>query len=138
MREIDPDAPGDHPGETLSVRDRTIGNQILKEIDGRLRFLTNIGLDYVTMDRTARTLSGGEAQRVRLATQIGSGLTGVLYVCDEPTVGLHPHDDHRLIGTLKRLRDMGQHRDCRRTRRGHDARRRLQSLTSAPAPRARR
>ena len=107
VREIDPDAPGDHPGETLSTRDRTIGNQILKEIDGRLRFLTNIGLDYVTMDRTARTLSGGEAQRVRLATQIGSGLTGVLYVCDEPTVGLHPHDDHRLIGTLKRLRDMG-------------------------------
>ena len=107
VREIDPDASGEHPGDTLSVRDRTIGNQILKEIDGRLRFLTNIGLDYVTMDRTARTLSGGEAQRVRLATQIGSGLTGVLYVCDEPTVGLHPHDDHRLIGTLKRLRDMG-------------------------------
>ena len=107
VREIDPDAPGDHPGETLSTRDKTIGNQILKEIDGRLHFLENIGLDYVTMDRTARTLSGGEAQRVRLATQIGSGLTGVLYVCDEPTVGLHPHDDHRLINTLMRLRDMG-------------------------------
>ena len=107
VREIDPDALVDHPGETLSVRDKTIGNQILKEIDGRLRFLENIGLDYVTMNRTARTLSGGEAQRVRLATQIGSGLTGVLYVCDEPTVGLHPHDDHRLINTLKRLRDMG-------------------------------
>jgi excinuclease ABC subunit A len=107
VREIDPDAPGDHPGKTLSARDKTIGNQILKEIDGRLHFLENIGLDYVTMDRTARTLSGGEAQRVRLATQIGSGLTGVLYVCDEPTVGLHPHDDHRLIDTLMRLRDMG-------------------------------
>ena len=107
VREIDPDAPGKHPGETLSTRDKTIGNQILKEIDGRLHFLENIGLDYVTMDRTARTLSGGEAQRVRLATQIGSGLTGVLYVCDEPTVGLHPHDDHRLINTLMRLRDMG-------------------------------
>ena len=107
VREIDPDAPGDHRGETLSTRDKTIGNQILKEIDGRLHFLENIGLEYVTMDRTARTLSGGEAQRVRLATQIGSGLTGVLYVCDEPTVGLHPHDDHRLINTLKRLRDMG-------------------------------
>ena len=107
VREIDPDAPGDHPRETLSTRDKTIGNQILKEIDGRLHFLENIGLEYVTMDRTARTLSGGEAQRVRLATQIGSGLTGVLYVCDEPTVGLHPHDDHRLINTLKRLRDMG-------------------------------
>ena len=107
VREIDPDAPGDHPGETLSLRDKTIGNQILKEIDGRLHFLDNIGLDYVTMNRAARTLSGGEAQRVRLATQIGSGLTGVLYVCDEPTVGLHPHDDHRLINTLQRLRDMG-------------------------------
>ena len=107
VHQIDPDDPGQHPGETLSRRDKTIGNQILKEIEGRLRFLENIGLDYVTMDRTARTLSGGEAQRVRLATQIGSGLTGVLYVCDEPTVGLHPHDDHRLIATLLRLRDMG-------------------------------
>jgi len=107
VKEIDPDAPGDHPGETLSIRDKTIANQVLKEIEGRLSFLTNIGLDYITMDRTARTLSGGEAQRVRLATQIGSGLTGVLYVCDEPTVGLHPHDDHLLIATLSNLRDMG-------------------------------
>jgi excinuclease ABC subunit A len=107
VRQIDPDAPVEHPGEPLSTRDKTIANQILKEIEGRLRFLENIGLDYITMDRTARTLSGGEAQRVRLATQIGSGLTGVLYVCDEPTVGLHPHDDHRLIDTLTRLRDMG-------------------------------
>ena len=107
VRSIDPDAPGDHPGETLSRRDKSIANQILKEIEGRLHFLEGIGLDYVTMNRTARTLSGGEAQRVRLATQIGSGLTGVLYVCDEPTVGLHPHDDHRLINTLTRLRDMG-------------------------------
>ena len=93
--------------QTLSTRDKTIANQVLKEIDGRLKFLIGIGLDYVTMDRTAQTLSGGEAQRVRLATQIGSGLTGVLYVCDEPTVGLHPHDDQRLINTLSRLRDMG-------------------------------
>ena len=92
---------------TLTTREMTIADQILKEIEGRLHFLDSIGLDYVTMGRTARTLSGGEAQRVRLATQIGSGLTGVLYVCDEPTVGLHPHDDHRLIGTLTRLRDMG-------------------------------
>ena len=107
VRQIDPDDPGEHPGEVLSLRDKTIGNQILKEIEGRLRFLENIGLDYVTLDRTARTLSGGEAQRVRLATQIGSGLTGVLYVCDEPTVGLHPHDDSRLIDTLRRLKDMG-------------------------------
>ena len=93
--------------QALSARDKTIANQVLKEIDGRLKFLMGIGLDYVTMDRTAQTLSGGEAQRVRLATQIGSGLTGVLYVCDEPTVGLHPHDDQRLINTLTRLRDMG-------------------------------
>ncbi len=107
VRSIDPDAPGLHPGPMLSRRDKSIANQILKEIEGRLRFLEGIGLDYVTMNRTARTLSGGEAQRVRLATQIGSGLTGVLYVCDEPTVGLHPHDDHRLIDTLTRLRDMG-------------------------------
>ncbi len=108
VRSIDPDAPGDHrEDKTLSRRDKSIAHQILKEIEGRLRFLEGIGLDYVTMNRTARTLSGGEAQRVRLATQIGSGLTGVLYVCDEPTVGLHPHDDHRLINTLTRLRDMG-------------------------------
>ena len=107
VREIDPDVPWKGPRETLSVREKIIGNQILKEIEGRLVFLKNIGLDYVTLGRTARTLSGGEAQRVRLATQIGSGLTGVLYVCDEPTVGLHPHDDHLLISTLTNLRDLG-------------------------------
>jgi excinuclease ABC subunit A len=107
VRKIDPDIPFEGPRQTLSVREKTIGNQILKEIEGRLEFLKNIGLDYVTLERTARTLSGGEAQRVRLATQIGSGLTGVLYVCDEPTVGLHPHDDHLLIRTLTNLRDMG-------------------------------
>ena len=107
VREIDPDAPGKHTRQTLSTREKTIGNQILKEIEGRLQFLENIGLNYITMGRTARTLSGGEAQRVRLATQIGSGLTGVLYVCDEPTVGLHPHDDHLLIDTLTKLKDMG-------------------------------
>ena len=111
VRSIDPDsdlnASGGHTGQVLSRREKSIANQILKEIEGRLHFLEGIGLDYVTMNRTARTLSGGEAQRVRLATQIGSGLTGVLYVCDEPTVGLHPHDDHRLINTLTRLRDMG-------------------------------
>ena len=91
----------------LNDRDRYIGQQILKEIDNRLRFLTEIGLHYLTLERTAYTLSGGEAQRIRLATQIGSGLMGVLYVCDEPTIGLHPADDHRLIATLKRLRDLG-------------------------------
>ena len=107
IRDIDPDAPGPHQKNVLTAREKTIANQVLKEIEGRVKFLEGIGLDYVTMDRTARTLSGGEAQRVRLATQIGSGLTGVLYVCDEPTVGLHPHDDHRLIDTLLRLKDLG-------------------------------
>ena len=107
VREIDPDAPGPHKKMVLTAREKTIANQVLKEIEGRVKFLEGIGLDYITMDRAARTLSGGEAQRVRLATQIGSGLTGVLYVCDEPTVGLHPHDDQRLIDTLVHLVDMG-------------------------------
>ena len=107
VSEIDPTINPETINVTLTERERTIGAQILKEIEGRLKFLDNIGLGYLTMDRTARTLSGGEAQRVRLATQIGSGLTGVLYVCDEPTIGLHPHDDHMLITTLSDLRDMG-------------------------------
>ena len=93
--------------ETLSERDKAIAGQILKEIEARLGFLLNIGLDYLTLSRTASTLSGGEAQRIRLATQIGSGLLGVLYVCDEPSIGLHPADDHRLIETLKGLRNIG-------------------------------
>ncbi len=91
----------------LSPRERTIARQILKEIEARLKFLLDIGLDYLSLNRSAQTLSGGESQRIRLATQIGSGLTGVLYVCDEPTVGLHAADDNRLIDTLKRLRDLG-------------------------------
>ena len=91
----------------LSERDRIIADQIVKEIQGRLRFLLDIGLEYLTLDRPAGTLSGGEAQRIRLATQIGSGLMGVLYVCDEPSVGLHPADGALLIQTLHRLRDLG-------------------------------
>ena len=91
----------------LNDRERKIADQILKEIEERLSFLINIGLDYLTLGRTASTLSGGEAQRIRLATQIGSGLMGVLYVCDEPSIGLHPSDDERLIQTLERLRDLG-------------------------------
>ncbi len=91
----------------LTDREMAIASQILKEIESRLRFLVNIGLDYLTLERTASTLSGGEAQRIRLATQIGSGLLGVLYVCDEPSVGLHPVDDSRLIETLRKLRDLG-------------------------------
>ena len=91
----------------LSDRDLLIAHQILKEIETRLKFLLDIGLGYLSLDRAAGTLSGGESQRIRLATQIGSGLMGVLYVCDEPSVGLHPADDARLIETLKRLRDLG-------------------------------
>ena len=91
----------------LTEREKAIASQILKEIEARLRFLVGIGLDYLTLGRSAATLSGGEAQRIRLATQIGSGLMGVLYVCDEPSVGLHPVDDSRLIDTLKGLRDLG-------------------------------
>ncbi|KKL91315.1 hypothetical protein LCGC14_1895910, partial [marine sediment metagenome] len=91
----------------LSGRERMIGQQILKEICSRLAFLRDVGVDYLTLDRRTGTLAGGEAQRIRLATQIGSALMGVLYVCDEPSVGLHPVDDARLIETLKRLRDLG-------------------------------
>jgi len=91
----------------LSKREQMIAHQIIKEIQSRLGFLKDIGLDYLAIDRASATLSGGEAQRIRLATQIGSGLMGVLYICDEPTVGLHPADDYRLIRTLKRLRDLG-------------------------------
>src|SRR2546427_1016079 len=92
---------------TLSDRERMIAAQILKEIKARLGFLVNVGLDYLTLDRAATTLSGGEAQRIRLATQIGSGLMGVLYVLDEPSVGLHQRDNRRLIDTLMHLRDLG-------------------------------
>ena len=91
----------------LSARELAIARQILKEIRERLAFLVDVGLDYLTLDRAAATLSGGEAQRIRLATQIGSSLMGVLYVCDEPSIGLHPLDDERLIRTLERLRDLG-------------------------------
>jgi excinuclease ABC subunit A len=91
----------------FSERELIIADQILKEIDSRLRFLLNVGLEYLSLSRSAGTLSGGEGQRIRLATQIGSGLMGVLYVCDEPSVGLHPIDNERLIGTLKNLRDIG-------------------------------
>jgi excinuclease ABC subunit A len=91
----------------LSQRERLIAAEILKEIQSRLGFLENVGLDYITIDRASASLSGGEAQRIRLATQIGSGLMGVLYICDEPTVGLHPADDQRLIDTLQRLKALG-------------------------------
>lgn len=91
----------------LNEREQTIGKVILKEIKDRLTFLIDVGLDYITLARGAQTLSGGEAQRIRLASQIGSGLTGVLYVLDEPSIGLHPKDNEKLIHTLKKLRELG-------------------------------
>ncbi|MCX8124585.1 MAG: excinuclease ABC subunit UvrA [Spirochaetes bacterium] len=92
---------------SLSETQMTIARQILKEIRARLQFLSNVGIDYLTLDRAAGTLSGGEAQRIRLATQIGSGLTGVLYILDEPSIGLHQRDNKKLLATLKELRDIG-------------------------------
>jgi excinuclease ABC subunit A len=92
---------------TLNDFERQVADKILQEICARLRFLSSVGLDYLTLDRTAATLSGGEGQRIRLATQIGSGLVGVLYVLDEPSIGLHQRDNQRLLESLKRLRDLG-------------------------------
>ena len=92
---------------TLSERDRTIATEILKEIRARLGFMEEVGLEYLTLDREASTLSGGESQRIRLATQVGSGLVGVLYVLDEPSIGLHQRDNDRLLNTLEGLRDLG-------------------------------
>lgn len=92
---------------TLSATERTIATPVVKEVAARLGFLVSVGLEYLTLSRGATTLAGGEAQRIRLASQIGSGLTGVLYVLDEPSIGLHPRDNHRLIQTLTLLRDLG-------------------------------
>ena len=91
----------------LNPHEEKIANQILKEIRERLGFLSKVGLNYLTLSRSAGTLSGGEAQRIRLATQIGSNLTGVLYILDEPSIGLHQRDNHKLIETLHKLRDIG-------------------------------
>ena len=91
----------------LTPKQQIIAHQVLKEIMARLQFLNDVGLDYLTLDRSAGTLSGGEAQRIRLATQIGSGLTGVLYILDEPSIGLHQRDNGKLLETLKHLRDLG-------------------------------
>jgi excinuclease ABC subunit A len=107
----DPLTPIDPHGSlvevTLTERERYIARQVLKEIRARLQFLVDVGLDYLTLDRAAATLAGGEAQRIRLATQIGSGLMGVLYILDEPSIGLHQRDNARLIKTLTHLRDIG-------------------------------
>ncbi|MEO7069695.1 MAG: excinuclease ABC subunit UvrA [Nostocoides sp.] len=101
------DAAGFLDTVDFTVRERAIAERVVKEIDARLGFLLDVGLDYLSLDRPAGTLSGGEAQRIRLATQIGSGLVGVLYVLDEPSIGLHQRDNRRLIETLTRLRDLG-------------------------------
>ena len=92
---------------TLNPEQTVIAEQPLKEIRSRLQFMMDVGLGYLTLDRTSRTLSGGEAQRIRLATQVGSGLVGCCYVLDEPTIGLHRRDNTRLLAILKRLRDIG-------------------------------
>ncbi len=97
----------DNLDKTLTLRDKKIAQHILKEINERLNFLLNVGLNYLTLSRESGTLSGGESQRIRLASQIGSGLTGVLYVLDEPSIGLHQRDNKKLIAALKRLRDLG-------------------------------
>ena len=91
----------------LSEKEKIIAEQIFKELNSRLGFLIDVGLDYLTLSRNAGTLSGGESQRIRLATQIGSGLMGVLYILDEPSIGLHQRDNEKLIATLKKLRDLG-------------------------------
>ena len=112
--------------------------RIVKEIRERLSFLDNVGVGYLALDRASATLSGGEAQRLRLATQIGSQLVGVLYILDEPSIGLHQRDNDRLIGTLERLRDLGNTVRRRRARRADDAQRRLARRHGAGRGRARR
>ena len=107
---LDRDAPDSvtvQSAERLAERSIYIGKEIIKEIESRLRFLALVGLDYLTLDRRANTLSGGESQRIRLATQIGTRLTGVMYVLDEPSIGLHPRDNDRLLQTLRELTDLG-------------------------------
>ena len=116
----------------LTERERLIAERVTKEINARLGFLLDVGLDYLTLSRSAGTLAGGEAQRIRLASQIGSGLVGVLYVLDEPSIGLHQRDNRRLIDTLTRLRDLGNTVHRGRARRGDDPRAPTGSSTSVP------
>ena len=115
-----------------------IADKVVREIGLRLKFLNDVGLNYLSLDRSAETLSGGEAQRIRLASQIGSGLTGVMYVLDEPSIGLHQRDNDRLIGTLQAPARHRQQRDRGRARRGHDPRRRPRDRHGPGRRRARR
>ena len=115
-----------------------IAEKMLKEIRDRLGFLDAVGVGYLTLDRSAATLSGGESQRIRLATQIGSKLMGVLYVLDEPSIGLHQRDNRKLLDTLLELRDLGNTVHRRRARRGDDPRRRLRHRPRPARRRARR
>src|SRR5712692_8021989 len=107
VRQTIKDAATFFEGLSLTEREAAIARRVLKEIRERLGFLMNVGLDYLTLDRPAGTLSGGEGQRIRLATQIGSSLVGVLYILDEPSIGLHQRDNRKLLDTLRRLRDLG-------------------------------
>ena len=101
------DAQGFFDGVEFTAREWIIGERVVKEIRERLGFLVDVGLGYFTLSRSAGTLSGGEPQRIRLASQVGSGLVGVLYVLDEPSIGLHQRDNRRLLTTLEKLRDLG-------------------------------
>ena len=122
----------------LSERDRLIAERVFKEVIERQQFLLDVGLDYLSLNRNAGTLAGGEAQRIRLASQIGSGLIGVLYVLDEPSIGLHQRDNQRLIETLDAAAQSRQHGDRRRARRGDDPGRRSRRRHRARRGRARR
>ena len=122
----------------LTDREAIIADRLLREIQDRLRFLNDVGVGYLTLGRSAATLSGGEGQRIRLATQIGANLTGVLYVLDEPSIGLHQRDNRKLLATLAPSPRSRQHRHRRRARRGDDSDRRLRDRSRAGRRRARR
>ena len=122
----------------LTEFEQKIANEVIKEIRARLGFLKNVGLGYLTLDRESGTLSGGEAQRIRLATQIGAALVGVLYVLDEPSIGLHQRDNDRLLAHAERPARFGQHGAGRRARRGHDSRGGLHFGSGAGRGRSRR
>ena len=122
----------------LEGQRQAIADKIVKEIVSRLQFLNNVGLDYLSLDRSAETLSGGEAQRIRLASQIGSGLTGVMYVLDEPSIGLHQRDNDRLLDDAEAPARSGQQRDRRRARQGGDPVRRSRRRHGSGRRRARR